>query len=683
MNGKVWKSPLALMIVLGILAASVQTVQAANEEDLPEGEAGRVILDWDTFRAITEHERAEVDKEPKLTLPWAEVQDLLAIQVEGVEGAELELDWRQFKALLQWSVEQKKPEEEVVQLPADYVIASADFVGTLQKEGAVFELALAIDVLKEKGWKRVPLLPATVALESATLPENSFLNVVGGRYELLVPEVKGRMEVTLKFAAAVTEQAGAYQVNFDGIPSGTTVLKLTVPREKVTVNVAGAQAVLPLEAQEGETVVGASLPSGAPVRIAWERALEEIETVPPKLYAETSTLVAVGEGILTCRERISLSVLHTGVRSVTLSVSEGVSVLDVSGTAVHDWRVADGILEVRFARDVLGTSQLNLAYELPAAQAEAATEVPVIRVPDAIREKGYIGIVAVANVEISAPDRVGATSIDVRELPADILHMTSQPVLLAFRYIGKELRIPLVVQKHEDVTVLLTIADSAVLTVMQTADGRRITKAIYNVRNNRNQFIRLTLPKPEEGGEPAEVWSATVAGKSIRPALDDEGRVLIPLVRSSSARAELSAFPVELVYVEKQRDVGESAEMHVTLPRVNVPLTHLMVQLYLPAEGSYTTGIMGKLSFSSPLRMVKQFSKIGSAGETPEQQLQPDVQARALQQQFAARVEAEAVAAGVTPIRVQLPLRGQAFKFEKILVLDEALWIAFRYAGWE
>ena len=41
------------------------------------------------------------------------------------------------------------------------------------------------------------------------------------------------------------------------------------------------------------------------------------------------------------------------------------------------------------------------------------------------------------------------------------------------------------------------------------------------------------------------------------------------------------------------------------------------------------------------------------------------------------------MAAGVTPIRVQLPLRGQAFKFEKILVLDEALWIAFRYAGWE
>ena len=674
MHGKV-RTGLALAAVLAVLAlaAGAQEVKKAPEKELAKGEGGKVILHWDTFRKITEYERVPAE-EPRLTLPWSEVQELLGIEVKDVAGAELTLDWRQFKALLKWSIEQKKPEPKVAP-PADYVIASADFVGTLLKEGAVFEVAMVIDVLKEEGWTRIPLLPATVALQEAKLPENCHLNVSGGKYELLTTG-KRRMEVGLKFAAAVAERAGAHQVGFQGVPSGTTVLKLTVPQEQVTINVAGAQAVLPLEAKEGETVVGASLPSGAPVQITWERALEAIEKVPPKLYAETSTLVAVGEGILTCRERVSLSVLHTAIRSVELSVPEGVSVLEVTGPAVHDWRVADGTLEVRFAHDVLGNTQLNLTSERAGARVEAA-EVPVLRVPEAIREKGYIGIVALANVEISAPEHPGATSIDVRELPAHILQMTGQPVLLAFRYIGEELRIPLLVKKHEDVRVLLTIADSAVLTIMQTIDGRRITKAIYNVRNKRNQFIRLVLP------EAAEVWSATVAGNSIRPALDEKGRVLIPLVRSSSAKMELSSFPVELVYVEKQDEVAERGEMRIDLPLVGVPLTHLMVQLYLPAEGSYKAGVLGGLSFEGSLRTVEEFSRISSAAPPPEEQVRPEVQARALQKEYTQRVEAEAVAAGVSPIRVQLPIRGKMFHFEKILVLDEPLWVKFRYSGWE
>ena len=678
MSKKAWRTCVsaAVVVALTALAAGAQERRPATEEELAKGESGRVILNWETFRDLTEQERGPAE-EPRIVLPWAEVEDLLGIKVENAEGAELTLDWKQFKALLQWSVEQKKPKPKPVSLPADYVISSSDFAGTLRKEGAVFELAMKIDVLKEEGWKRIPLLPATVALEDAQLPEGCYLNVAGNRYELLTLR-DGRMEVVLKFAAAVSEQAGAYQVRYETVPSGTVVLKLTVPRENVTVNVAGAQAVLPLEAAEGQTVVGASLSSGAPVQITWERALEVVEKAPTKLYSETHTLVAVGEGILTCRERVELSVLHTGIRSVMFSVPEGVSILEVSGTAVRDWRVADDMLEVRLAHEIIGNTSLNLTYERAEAAGAGATgaEVPVLRVHEAIREKGYIGVVALANVEITAPQYRGATRIDARELPAQIMQMTSQPVLLAFRYIGQEFSIPLLVKKHEDVPVLLTIADSAVLTIMQTMDGRRITKAIYNMRNNRNQFLRVHLPKG------ADVWSATVAGKSIRPALDEEGRVLIPLVRSG-AGAELSSFPIELVYVENQQDLPESGQMRIDLPRASEPVIHLMAQLYLPDEGNYKKGLFGGLSFEGPLRRVETFSRIGGATEPPAGQVEAAAQAQQLQEQYTKRLEAEAVAAGVTPIRVTLPLRGKMFRFERILVLDEELWASFQYSGWE
>jgi len=651
-------------VSLASLSFAAQPVRAPAPDAL--GEGSRVVLDWKLFREITKHERPG---EAKVTLPWKEVQDLLGIEVENVQEAELTLDWRQFTALLKWSMEQKKPKEPTA--PTDYVIASSNYVGTLGDDAATFVLNIEIDVLKKDEWKRIPVLPATVALSKVTLPEGCFLNVSGGKYELLTTS-SGRLAATIEFAVEVTERAGAYGLRFATVPSGTSVLKLTVQQEKVTVNVAGAQAVLPLESKPGETTVGVSLPSGAPVQASWERALEDVAKLPPKLYAETQTLVAVGEGILTCRERVDLSVLHAGIRSVTLSVPAGVSVLDVSGSAVHDWRAADGKLDVRFAHEVTGTQRLSLTYEQAAATADAGIEAPVIRVPDAIREKGYIGVVALANVEISAPKHPGATSIDARELPVEILRMTSQPVLLAFRYVGKTLSIPLAIKKHEDVPVLVTLSDSAVLTIMQTMDGRRITKAIYNVRNNRNQFLRLKLPAG------ADVWSASVAGKSIRPALDEGGKVLIPLVRSGSGRVVLSSFPVELVYVEKQDEVKEKGSMKIDLPRASDPVTHLMVQLYLPDEGKYR-----KRDFKGPLRVVDKFSSIASAPRPPEQQVEAAQQAKALQAQFTRQMEKEAVAAGVTPIRVQLPVRGKLFRLEKILALDEELWVDFKYSKWK
>ena len=49
------------------------------------------------------------------------------------------------------------------------------------------------------------------------------------------------------------------------------------------------------------------------------------------------------------------------------------------------------------------------------------------------------------------------------------------------------------------------------------------------------------------------------------------------------------------------------------------------------------------------------------------------------QQQAAAAV----TAAGATPIRVNLPLDGQLFRLEKVLVLGEPLSIDVQYSGWE
>ena len=72
-----------------------------------------------------------------------------------------------------------------------------------------------------------------------------------------------------------------------------------------------------------------------------------------------------------------------------------------------------------------------------------------------------------------------------------------------------------------------------------------------------------------------------------------------------------------------------------------------------------------------------------SVPQGAKKDLAPEAQARQLQETFNRRVAAEAAAGGVTPIRVNLPIRGQLYRFEKILVLGEPLYIEFSYSGWE
>ena len=63
---------------------------------------------------------------------------------------------------------------------------------------------------------------------------------------------------------------------------------------------------------------------------------------------------------------------------------------------------------------------------------------------------------------------------------------------------------------------------------MVTPDGKIMGRTSWYVRNNRRQFMRIDMPAD------SEIWSVKVAGKAVKPARDESGQVLVPLVRSQS-----------------------------------------------------------------------------------------------------------------------------------------------------
>ena len=658
----------AVLVVAGVIGAIAQNDPAASPPagPAPVPEGSRVIMEWNEFKKVANWEDGIAARKGEFVIPWKDVKDLLGLEIKNVDTAELKLPWKEFKTLLEWSVSEAEKKEQKDPPPVPYVITSAEYLSKeLSKDGAVFTATFKINVLDEEGsWKKIDILPQTVAVSETKLPDGVFMQLSGTHYSLLTTQ-SGEQEVQVTFSVMTTESAGLNTLSFGKVPSGTCVLDVTVPgQDEVDVSIPGAQSKLQKKVPEGTRVV-AAYPANAEINLSWERAIAEGEKVPAKLYTETRTLISVADGLLLGHAQVAFSILHTPTRTLEMNVTDGVSILEVTGKEIRDWRVTAGKLTLQLDKEIIGSEVIDVKYEASLDMNSGKAAIPVVTGNGVEREKGHIAIVALTNVEIAGDDVTGAHAVDVKALPAEIMGMTSQPILLAYRYVDPEFQVGLKISKHEDVDVLLTVVDRAHFTVMQTFDGRRITRAIYNVRNNRNQFLRLMMPTD------AAIWSATVAGRATQPARDTEGRVLLPLVRSEGSSG-MSAFPVELVYAETgvPPDAKGRGTARVDLPTCSEPIMHIMVDLHVPEEGRYR-------EFEGTLREVEHFTALAGV---PLAQRGGEV-AQQLQQVFVQREQAKVTSAGATPIEVQLPVSGEVYHLEKILVVEGEQWFSYEYSG--
>jgi hypothetical protein len=568
----------------------------------------------------------------------------------------------------------KKKKDEPEKAPRDFAVSSAHYEGEVLLEDdearfAVFSAKVRIAVLKDKGWVRVPVLPATVALQSARMAGREAPVVIENGFYTLVTNRRGAFDLDLKFGAAVTTSKGSSQISFQLAQSGATDIVLSVPaRDDLDFVVANAR-IQRDRTDGGKRIVEATLPSTGSLSIRWQREIPEAKKQEPRVYAEVYTLVGLSDGLMRATTTIHHTILFAGKEKLQVKVPEGMTVLEVQGAGIRDWKQGDkGSLDVLLNYAAEGAYPLTVVMEKSVGQDVRDVEAPLCVPLGVERMKGWVGVESRGNLEIGAGDVVGATPVDVRSLPAAILGITGQPVLLGYKYLGSAVTIPLLVSDHDDVDVLVTLLDQTRARTMWTVDGRRLTSVKYQVRNNRRQFLRLALPAK------AELWSASVGGRAVQPAKASDGRVLIPLVRSQAMGGALAAFEVEVVYVESGEPTPKSGRgsFAAELPRADAPSTYVAWTVYAPEDAK-----IRKRTIDGSFEHVEYLSDPIPAEdahfietETPQVQQEAAVQARG-----------GAMGEGAVPVPVSLPLQGEAIYFEKLLALDEKLEVLFDYRG--
>ncbi len=561
--------------------------------------------------------------------------------------------------------------------PRDHTVSSARYEGDVLFEdskpyAARFEAKMKVRVLAKKGWARVPLLPATVAVESAKIGGREAPVVIENGFYTLVTDRRGDFDVDLVFGAAVQTAEGSSQVDFQLVPSGATTTSLSVPTsEELDFTVANAK----LESDRvvgAKRVVEATLPATGNLSIRWQREIPETEKKEARVYSEVYTLMSVGEGVLRATTSVQNTILFAGVDSLNYAVPKGMTVLDVEGPGIRDWKVsADGKLRVLLNFEAEGSYGLVVRME-QAQTKSAAVDAPILVPEGSERTKGWLGVESSGNLEIEEKAVGDATAVDVRSLPASILGLTGQPILFGYKYIGTSPSVALNVAEHDEVEVLVTLADQIVASTMWTREGRRLTSVRYQIRNNRRQFLSLKLP------EGAELWSASVASKAVQPVKAEDGQVMVPLVRSQQAGQSLSAFDVTVVYVESGASAGDNGRGTFTaaLPTADVPTTYVAWTVYSPEKTK-----IRRRSYDGTLRRVEMLSfpipVVGTGYVDVEQGLDGDFAQTAVGN----AAGGAAMARGAAPVLVTLPLQGKETYFEKLLALDEKLEVTFEFRG--
>ena len=303
---------------------------------------------------------------------------------------------------------------------------------------------------------------------------------------------------------------------------------------------------------------------------------------------QTDTLVSLGDVTTTVAAAIVVDVKSGSIMSLDLHLPLTVNFLNISAPSMREHEVQenenDQVIHVDFTQEMEGTFRVEIAYEQILNEAGGNVSAPLVLVDGADVEQGRIAVEALTAVEIQPESVEHLSTVDVDELPQQLVLRTTNPILLAYRYVQTDPKpvLGLQVTHHEEVEVQAAVIDDATYRTIYTEDGLAVTMARFIVRNSRQQFLRVTLPPN------SEVWAATVAGQSETPALaeseeeNENPQVLINIINSTQG------FPVELVYATNVSSMSGFGRIEGTLPRPDVVVTQTYWDVYLPDGFAYS-----------------------------------------------------------------------------------------------
>ena len=472
------------------------------------------------------------------------------------------------------------PEREPEGPPVDATLTRVDYDLHIDGDLAAGRASLTVDVLKD-GWVRVPIPPGLLVREAKL--DGKLVSLVPGAAGKGTNQLSallsrpGRAVLQLDIALPVISTAGEESISLPSTGSGVTRATVRLPRQGVDIKLAGG--LLAEKSEPGaESKWIAYARGNEPLTFTWKRKTEDHRSTQAlRLRGSLTELTGLGEDTTTIVAEVNVEVTQGAAREVRIALPDKVTINQVSGATVADWEMKDGQLAVTFLEPVEQTAKFIVSGETRSPR-DGQIDIPLLRLLNTERDTGGVAVEVLGAGEINKFKTEGLENADATDL-AEIVSSRQSTSLSAFRFRSGDAKttrsLTVNVARYTPQAVLMANVAEARYNVLITNEGKLLVQARYAVRNNQRNFLKITLPQG------ATLWSASLAGKPIRPGQSPDGSILLPLEKAHAGE-DSPEFAVELVYISKGTAWNDKGQFKLALPALDLPVSRTGLLVYHP-----------------------------------------------------------------------------------------------------
>ena len=595
-------------------------------------------------------------------------------------GRSVTLSLVEYNRLL--DLERRAP-EPVAAAPVAAVVSSADLRIRVDRESVRGAFNLAGNVF-HTGISRVTLMAGATLIDANAAGRPVPLVAEGRALVALIPG-PSPFALSLEWGAPLAFRPGRASFLLPVPQAGAARASIDLPGEQADVRLS-AGVITRRTVAGGRTIVEATLDPGSTTEVWWSMrdsapvaAARDVRTL-----ADVLTLITLNDSDVRMAALIDLTVPRGELRTLSLRLPAGYEFTSVTGTSLEASELREDEVVLTVANPAARNHQFLVTLERPHAGGPFDLDTGLVSVRDVQRERGEVAIEALGTMDLSAKGPEALHRIDVRELNRSLHSLARLPVLSAFRYqrpSGAAVpTLALGVKRFADAGVLAAVADSATATTLVTTEGRALTEVRLRLHNRSQGFLKVML----QAG--AEMVSVDLAGEPVKPSASADG-TRVPLMRAG-LRTDLP-YDVSFVYLHAGTPFARKGDIQMVLPRMDIPIGVVNWEVFVPEQYSaraiggnvleqtlfhlsgggrhYNDAIAGMVSPQTDVPTVQESVVVSGVEMNMKQQASVNV------------MNLQMKAAGVLPIRVDVPRTGMSHQFVRPLVVDEETVVKLRY----
>ena len=441
-------------------------------------------------------------------------------------------------------------------------MVDAALLDVLPGDEARVQLQLRLRAL-EPGWVDLGVTGGVLAVESALLDGAPVaLPARGDGRRYLTARLDG--EHLLRVVGSVASPSAALRLALPG--AARTRVRAVEPGWDLLV-----QGGIPLD--DGSVLLAES----RQLDLSW-RPEAPPAPKPRVITLESATAVSIDESGLEGRVALEYRVAHGSVDQVSFRLLGAPDSLQVEGAGVLDHQVQGDRVTVRLAQPVEGSFKLQLSFRAPPPAGDEPCQAPLL-FPEQVHEhRGWVSLARSDTAMLVPQPGAGLQAVPSRELPGWATGLVPGTPVVHYRLSGKKPDLDYQLLRYDPVEAPPTVVDEARFQLATTEHGRALLKARYQVRNDRNQYLRL---KPPAG---FEVLGLRVAGQVREPVAEADGTLFIPLEKSVESLDGLVSFPVDVYLLGKGARWDRRGDRTISTPAVDAPVAYARWELWLPQD---------------------------------------------------------------------------------------------------